>query len=130
MRKLVVLWIKACFLLIKSQESHLFSFGSASEASPPSFLLVHRQPICRMLPQYYQAVSRRHPICIGDTQRQFFLQQHQATALQRAGNKAMWAFAGAGLSAFQSDCLSAWQPVLLRIKSSWPKSTALFRYRC
>jgi hypothetical protein len=43
--------------------------------------------------------------------------------VQRAEHKAMRAFAGAGWSAYQPDCISAWHPVLLRIKSSWPKST-------
>ena len=76
-----------------------------------------------MPPRDHLAVFRRHRIGIGDAERQLDLQQHQATVVQRAEHKAMRAFAGAGWSAYQPDCISAWHPVLLRIKSSWPKST-------
>ena len=84
--------------------------------------LVQRQPIDHMPPRDRQAVPRLYRIGIGDAQRQFVLQQHLAAGLHRAEHIALRAYAGAGLSAFQTDCLSAWHPVLLRIKSEWPKS--------
>jgi len=60
---------------------------------------VQRQPIGTMPPRDHQAVPRRHRKRIGDTQRQFVLQQHPAAALQRAEHTARLAAGVAGLQA-------------------------------